>query len=235
MNTLVVYRPGVVPYCDALAFQQRCVDSLKRDAGGGYLILLTHPPVVTIGRSGSLDNVLVSRERLLQEGVEIHETGRGGDVTYHGPGQIVGYPIIRLNDRDRDVHAYLRRLEAVLMGALVEYGIVSARREGYTGVWVGGEKIAAIGVAISRWVTYHGFALNIAPDFRHFALIRPCGITDGGVTSMERILGHGVDQGEVGDRLIEHFAAEFRFDRGEQRRREERDPLPELGQDVINA
>jgi lipoate-protein ligase B len=219
MKQLVVYTPGTVPYGTALAFQMACVEELKSSIPApeetresGYLILLSHPPVITLGRRGTRDNILVPERRLRAEGIQVVEASRGGDVTYHGPGQIVGYPIIRLDPDRRDIHGYLRDLEWVIMRCLADYGIASERRSGYTGVWVGREKIAAMGVAISRWVTYHGFALNLAPNFAHFALIRPCGIREGGVTSMEKVLGHRVPRAEVESALVEHFRAVFGFD-----------------------
>ncbi len=214
MRKCVVYTPGRVAYEEALAFQMACVKRLKDGPTeeSGYLILLEHPPVITVGRRGTHDNILVTRARLRQEGIDLFEVSRGGDVTYHGPGQIVGYPILRLRDHGEDVHRYLRDLESVIMGTLGEFGIASQRRSEYTGVWVGQDKIAAIGVAITRWITYHGFALNVAPDLGHFALIRPCGITDGGVTSMEKLLGRAPGREEVEKRLVANFREVFAFD-----------------------
>lgn len=220
MRRLRVFRPGTVPYDTALAAQMACVERLKSAppaAGGdGFLLLLTHPPVITVGRSGDGRNILVSRERLRQEGVEVRQVSRGGDVTYHGSGQIVGYPIIRLAEHGRDVHAYLRRLEQVIMDTLADYRITAQRSAGHTGVWVGREKVAAIGVAITRWISYHGFALNVAPNFRHFGLINACGITDRQVTSMSRLLGAAVDQAQVEVRLARHFGEEFGFNEIEE-------------------
>lgn len=219
MKKLLVYMPGQIAYGEALAFQLACVERLRTGSpeAGGYLILLGHPPVITVGRSGTPDNILVPRERLRNEGIEVFDVSRGGDVTYHGPGQIVGYPIIPLNDHGGDVHRYLRDLEWAIIRSLADFGIVSQRRPRYTGVWVGRDKIAAIGVAITRWVTYHGFALNVAPNLDHFALIRPCGITDGGVTSMEKLLGRAVDRAEVEKRLVGHFSEVFGFNEIEWR------------------
>ena len=137
-------------------------------------------------------HVLASRDRLRREGIEVHESSRGGDVTYHGPGQIVGYPILRLDLHGRDIHRYLRDLEEVLIRAAGAVRHRGRREEGRTGVWVGREKVAAIGVAVRRWVTYHGFALNVAPNLAHFGLIVPCGIRDTGVTSLARLLGRPV-------------------------------------------
>ena len=215
VKQLRVFRPARAPYDAALEAQVACVQRLKSGQERpetGFLLLLTHPPVITVGRSGGESNVLVSEERLRREGVALRHVSRGGDVTYHGPGQIVGYPILRLDGRDRDVHAYLRRLEQVIIDALADFRIESGRRPGFTGVWAGEEKIAAIGVAITRWVTYHGFALNVDPDLGHFALINPCGITDRRVTSMARLLEAPVDPRRVEDALLAHFAGEFGFD-----------------------
>lgn len=215
VKQLRVFRPGRVPYDSALEAQVACVERLKTGEERpetGFLLLLTHPPVITVGRSGEESNILVSEERLRREGVALRHVSRGGDVTYHGPGQIVGYPILRLDGPDRDVHAYLRRLEQVIMDALAGFGIESGRRPGFTGVWVAEEKIAAIGVAITRWVTYHGFALNVDPDLDHFALINPCGIADRQVTSMARLLDAPVDRRRVEDALVARVAGEFGFD-----------------------
>ena len=204
---------GAVAYDDAFAFQRRLVDDYflnPRDEG--TLILLEHPPVITIGRSGGEENVLASADELAKAGVTVRETNRGGDVTYHGPGQIVGYPILPLAFHGKDVHAYLRRLEAVLIETLWEYGIKAERRDGYTGVWTPNAKIASIGVAISHWIAYHGFALNVSPNLAHFGLIHPCGIVGVAITSMEEFLGRSPDRDEVEGRLIAHFCAEFGFE-----------------------
>jgi lipoyl(octanoyl) transferase len=153
--------------------------------------------------------VLVSAQALAERGVDLFETGRGGDVTYHGPGQLVGYPILDLKPERCDVHRYVRDLEEVLIRAAADLGIVSRRIPGLTGVWVGDQKLAAIGVRISRWVTSHGFALNVSTDLSHFGLIVPCGNADKGVTSMERVLDRPVDMDEVASVVIEGFQAVF--------------------------
>ena len=142
-------------------------------------------------------------------GIEVHETGRGGDVTYHGPGQIVGYPILDLRPDRCDVHRYVRDLEEVLIRATADYGIAAKRIAGLTGVWVGNEKLAAIGVRIARWITSHGFAFNVTTDLGFFELIVPCGIADRGVTSLERLLGRPVSRGELEDRMVGHFCEVF--------------------------
>ncbi len=212
-RTLQVIRPGTLPYAEALELQRRCVSRVRKELhdGSGFLILLRHEPVVTIGRRGDMKNVLVPEEQLENEGVKLSETNRGGDVTYHGPGQVVGYPIIPLDMHGKDVHLYLRKLESVLIETLQDYGIQAQRVSGLTGVWVDNEKIAAIGVAISHWITYHGFALNVDPNMEHFKLIRQCGIEGKGVTSIRRVLGRKIDESEVEDRLVRHFEEEFGF------------------------
>jgi lipoate-protein ligase B len=179
-----------------------------------YLVLVEHnPPVITLGRSAKgPGNVLAPSETLAREGIEVHESSRGGDVTYHGPGQLVGYPILRLDLHGRDVRRYLRDLEEVLIRLLVRFGVEGRRTEGLTGVWVGNYKIAAIGVAVSHWVTYHGFALNVEPNLSHFGLIVPCGIRDKGVTSLARVLGRPVTVAEVKPPLVECVAEVFGFD-----------------------
>jgi lipoic acid synthetase len=209
---LTVYQLGQVEYQEALEFQRRLVnDYTENPRDAGSLILLEHPPVITVGRSGSEANVLVNREDLRRQGVSLFDTNRGGDVTYHGPGQIVGYPILPLAFHGRDVHKYLRRLEQVLIAALWEYGIKAEQKPGLTGVWTDKGKIASIGVAITHWVTYHGFALNVAPNLDHFKLIHPCGIVGCSVVSMESLLGKAPERPEVEERLLAHFRAEFGF------------------------
>ncbi|KPJ59885.1 MAG: hypothetical protein AMS15_06690 [Planctomycetes bacterium DG_23] len=193
-----------------MALQEELVGRLKKDKSApGYLILLQHPPVFTIGRSGGEENLLASSRRLKEEGIKVYQTRRGGNITYHGPGQLVGYPILDLGRIEKDVHKFLRRLEEVIIRALADFGIKGERENGLTGVWVNGKKIAAIGVAISRWVTYHGFALNVAPNLAHFALIHPCGISGRGVTSLENILGRKVELEEVIPPLVGAFGDVF--------------------------
>jgi lipoyl(octanoyl) transferase len=202
---------GVVSYADALALQRSLVEDRRAGKIGDTLLLLEHPHVLTLGvrGDGGRSHILASAETLATRSIEVHEAGRGGDVTYHGPGQIVGYPIIDLNPRRRDVHRYVRDLETVLIRTAGAYGINAHRVEGLTGVWVGDEKLAAIGVRIARWVTSHGFALNVNTYLDHFDLIVPCGIADRGVTSMARLLGRSVDTAEVENRIIEQFKDVF--------------------------
>ncbi|MCX6955878.1 MAG: lipoyl(octanoyl) transferase LipB [Verrucomicrobia bacterium] len=192
----------------AAAWQAQDALVARRIAGeiGDTLVLTEHDPVFTVGlRAGADANLVWAADRLAREGIEVVKTNRGGDITYHGPGQIVGYPIVSLAPR-KDLHAYLRFLEKVLINSLAHLGLPSAaRREGKTGIWLGPRKIAALGVAVRRWVAYHGFALNVSPDLRHFGGIIPCGIaaTDGTVTSLQAELGHAVPLPDV-KRVLAH-------------------------------
>ncbi|PTX96366.1 lipoate-protein ligase B [Opitutus sp. ER46] len=200
---------GRTRYADALARQEALVAQRIADEIGDTLVFTEHEPVFTIGMRGGADAHLVwSAEQLSREGVEVSKTNRGGDITYHGPGQIVGYPIISLATH-RDLHAYLRLLEQVMINALGNLGLAASRREGKTGIWLGKRKIAAIGVAVRRWVTYHGFALNVNANLAHFGGIVPCGITaaEGTVTSMQVELGHPVSEAEVKAVLDTEFRA----------------------------
>jgi len=178
-----------------------------------YLLLVEHdPPVITLGRGADEAHVTTSRDRLQAMGVEVHESARGGDVTWHGPGQLVAYPILRLDLHGRDVRRYLRDLEEVLIRTLARFGLEGRRAEGMTGVWLGPEKVAAIGVAIRRWVTWHGIAVNVAECLDAFGLIVPCGIRDYGVTTLARALGREVSVAEVKPHLVECMAEVFGFD-----------------------
>jgi lipoyl(octanoyl) transferase len=208
---LEIRRLGRVPYADALALQRGLVEDRKAGRIPDLLLLLEHPPVITLGvkGDGGRSHIVASAERLAALGVEIHEAGRGGDVTYHGPGQIVGYPIIDLKPDRCDVHRYVRDLEEVMIRVCADAGISGGRVKGLTGTWVGSEKIGAIGVKISRWVTSHGFAFNVNTNMDHFALIVPCGIDDHGVTSMERLTGSPLRLDDVEEQCARHFAAVF--------------------------
>ena len=208
---LVVRKLGRVAYAEALALQRALVDERRRDEIDDQLIFVEHPHVLTLGvrGDGGRSHILASSEALAARGVEVYETGRGGDVTYHGPGQIVGYPIVDLKPDRCDVHKYVRDLEEVLIRTAADYRIAADRIEGLTGVWVGSEKLAAIGVRIARWITSHGFAINVTTDLDGFRLIVPCGIADRGVTSLSRLLGRSVDLDEVQDRVVEHFCRVF--------------------------
>jgi lipoyl(octanoyl) transferase len=189
----------VVPYAEALELQKQIVERRRANEIPDQLLLLQHPAVITLGVKSRNDrsHVLETPERLAARGIEIIETGRGGDVTYHGPGQVVGYPIIDLNPDRRDVHQYVRDLEEVLIRTVDAFGIAAGRLPGLTGVWVGNDKVAAIGVRIARWITSHGFALNVGTNLEHFGLIIPCGVTDKNVTSIERLIGRPASMSEV--------------------------------------
>ncbi len=208
---LEVHRLGVVSYGDALELQKQLVERRKSNEIPDQLLLLEHPPVITLGVKTRNDrtHVVATSEVLEQEGVEIFESGRGGDVTYHGPGQLVGYPIIDLRPDRCDVHRYVRDLEEVLIRVAADFGVSADRLPGLTGAWVGGDKLAAIGVRIARWVTSHGFALNVSTNLAHFNLIVPCGIADKGVTSLARVTGRSLDMDEVADSTARAFAAVF--------------------------
>jgi lipoyl(octanoyl) transferase len=209
---VTVQRLGVVEYQAALDLQRELVEKRKRNEIGDQLLLLEHPHVITLGvrTRGDRSNVLAAEDVLAAKGVALFETGRGGDVTYHGPGQLVGYPILDLKPDRQDVHRYVRDLEEVLIETVSDFGIAAERVRGLTGIWVGREKLAAIGIRISRWVTSHGFALNVSTDLSMFGLIVPCGIADRGVTSMDRLLGRPVSMDEVAEALSVRFAAVFR-------------------------
>ncbi len=202
-----VRRLGLVRYQDALTLQEQLVEDRKAGRIGDQLLLLEHHPVITLGVRSRNDrsHVLQTPESLAAQGIDLFETGRGGDVTYHGPGQLVGYPIVDLTPERRDVHRYVRDLEEVLIRSVAPFGIEAGRIPGLTGIWVGSEKLAAIGVRISRWITSHGFALNVSTNLDHFRLIVPCGIPDKGVTSMERLLGRRVEMAEVEDQVARQF------------------------------
>ncbi len=183
----------------ALAWKQQDELVVRRNAGevGDTLVFTEHEPVFTLGvRRGAEANLIWSAAELQHRGIEVVQTNRGGDITYHGPGQIVGYPIVHLAPR-KDLHAYLRFMEQVLINAVGTFGLAADRREGKTGIWLGPRKIAAIGVAVKKWTTYHGFALNVNTDLTPFSGIVPCGITDGTVTSLKAELGHELDLAEV--------------------------------------
>ena len=192
--------------------QESAVGSLRSSEGDEQLLLLEHPHVFTLGRGANSANILAGADQLESLSIEVHETGRGGDVTYHGPGQLVGYPIIDLKPDRCDVHRYVRDIEEVLIRSIAEFGITGERIPGLTGVWVGTEKIAAIGIRIARWITSHGFALNVNTDLDYFQMIVPCGITDKGVTSMSRLLGHRLDMKEVARIVALRFAEVFERD-----------------------
>lgn len=203
-----------------MTYRQQGYSGIPPESPLHHLLFCEHPPVYTLGKSGSMDNLLLNEDELQQEGIEFFKINRGGDITYHGPGQIVGYPIFDLEYFFTDVHQYVRYLEEAVIRTLAEYGLETIRVKGYTGVWlprtgrVPDRKICAIGVHMSRWVTLHGFAFNIQPNLEHFEHIIPCGIQeeDKAVTSLARELGTTVDMEEVKERLRRHYAQLFDFD-----------------------
>lgn len=212
-RVLAVRRLGTVPYASGLELQEELVERRREQRIPDTLLLLEHPHVITLGSSAQSEHVLADDTRLAGLGIARFEVGRGGDVTYHGPGQLVGYPILDLKPDRKDLHRYLRDLEEVLIRAVGAYGLVGTRWAGRTGVWTGAGKLAAIGVRVSSgWITSHGFALNVSTDLRYFETIVPCGITDRGVTSMERELGRPVTVDEAAERVIESFRAVFGFE-----------------------
>jgi lipoyl(octanoyl) transferase len=211
VRQLEVRRLGLVGYDEALALQRELVEERRAGKVPDLLLLLEHPPVITLGVRAEIarGNVVATDERLAQLGVAVHETRRGGDVTYHGPGQIVGYPILDLRPDRCDVHNYVRDLEEVMIRTCADYGVSAGRIAGLTGTWVGAEKIGAIGIRISRWITSHGFAFNVGTNLDHFKLIVPCGISDRGVTSLERATGRSIPMREVEDTIVRRFAEVF--------------------------
>ena len=217
---------GLIGYAEAYALQKRIVAARKAEAIEDVLLLCEHPHVITQGRNGKREHLLVGEHVLRQKGVEFYETSRGGDITYHGPGQIVGYPILNLGEIHRDVVWYVRMLEEAMIRATAEFGITAGREPGKTGVWVEfaedgsslatrhsplatSEKLGAIGVHISRWITSHGFAYNVSTDLRFFDLIVPCGIADRKATSLEKLLGRAVEKSEVATSIARHLGELF--------------------------
>ncbi|HYH81705.1 MAG TPA: lipoyl(octanoyl) transferase LipB [Longimicrobium sp.] len=207
---LDVRRMGRVPYGDALELQKALVDQRRAGRIPDTLLLLEHPHVITLGSGAHDENVLVTAEERAARGIELFETGRGGDVTYHGPGQLVGYPILDLKPDRCDLHRYLRDLEEMLIGVLGEMGIEGSRKEGLTGVWAGDRKLAAIGVRVSSgWITSHGFALNVSTDLGFFGAIIPCGIRDHGVGSLSEETGRAVTLAEAEAAVVRQMTRVF--------------------------
>ena len=200
---------GLIEYSEGLRIQRSAVDRLASREAPEQLLLLEHPHVLTLGRGADTSNILADQNQLQSNSVEVHETGRGGDVTYHGPGQLVGYPIINLKPDRCDVHRYVRDVEEVLIRTIADFGVTGCRISGLTGVWVGNEKLAAIGVRIARWITSHGFALNVNTDLNYFSMIVPCGISDKGVTSLSRLLGRQIELSEVAGVAATKFSQVF--------------------------
>ena len=205
-RTLLAYRLGRIAYADAHALQQRLVDARKAGQIGDTLLLLEHPKVITLGRAAKREHILLAESALREGGYELFETGRGGDVTFHGPGQLVAYPIVDLAPDRQDVRRYVRELEETMLRVAADYGLAAERVAGLNGAWVGTNKLGAVGVRISRWITMHGFALNVSTELSAFEAIVPCGIRGRGVTSLARELGREVSHEEVETRAAEHLA-----------------------------
>jgi lipoate-protein ligase B len=200
---------GRTRYAEAWELQRQLFELCRRGLTGDTLLLTEHDAVYTLGKSADDNHLLASEEELTRDGTEVFHIDRGGDITYHGPGQIVGYPILNLQHFTPDIHLYLRQLEEVIIQSLARFGIEGGREEGLTGVWVRGEKVAALGVRVSRWTTMHGFALNVNTDLQKFARIIPCGIFHKGVTSMEQLLGRPIPLSDVEGVLVESFVHVF--------------------------
>jgi lipoyl(octanoyl) transferase len=235
-NCLIV-ELGLMGYGDAWALQKRLVAARKANATEDVLLLCEHPHVITLGRNGKREHLLASEHVLKQKGVELHATDRGGDITYHGPGQIVGYPILNLGAIRRDVVWYVRMLEETMIRATAEFGVSAGRLEGKTGIWAPTagteEKLAAIGVHISRWVTSHGFAYNVSTDLRFFDLIVPCGIADRKATSLEKILGRSIERKEVARQLVKHFGDVFGLEMKQASRQDLLEKLEQAERPVV--
>ena len=200
---------GLIGYAECDSLQRRLMSARSAGEIEDTLLLLEHPPVITLGTAGGEESILADRADIERAGVEVFRTDRGGNVTYHGPGQLVGYPIFDLREHGKDVHLFLRNMEQAVIGCLADFGVEGHAVSGYTGVWVGEEKICSIGIAVRRWITYHGFALNVCPNFEHWALIHPCGLTGRQVTSIERLLGHDPGMDAVKTAAVKRFAERF--------------------------
>ena len=205
-RSLTAYRLGQVGYAEAHALQERLVEARKQDQIGDTLLLLSHPKVITLGRAAKAANILLSEEALRARGYEVFPTGRGGDVTFHGPGQLVAYPIIDLKPDRVDVRRYVQDLEETMIRTCADYGLHAGRVQGLNGAWIQDRKVGAVGVRISRWVTMHGFALNVVTDLSLFSAIVPCGIQDRSVTSLAKELGRDLTMAEVETRAAGHLA-----------------------------
>ena len=204
-----VYRLGTIEYNWAYRLQRKLFEQRVKDERGDTLLLLEHPPTITVGASGKLENILVPQSQLSDKGINVFFTDRGGDVTYHGPGQLVGYPIIGLRERGRDVHRYLDKLEEMLIRTLADFSIKGSRDRTHAGVWVRNKEIAAIGLKVKRWVTMHGFALNVDVDLRPFSFINPCGFSHRKATSISSLTSQSTSVRTVTERLLAHFSDIF--------------------------
>lgn len=205
---------GEMDYKEALEIQEKLMCLRQKGNIGDFLLLVEHPPVITVGRRGTENNILLSKEELQAAGVGIYEVSRGGDVTYHGPGQIVGYPILDLNDFGKDIKDFVWKIEEVFIELLKDIYNIDAYRDEkkYTGVWVGNNKITAIGIAVKHWVTMHGFAFNVNTNLEHFKWITPCGITDRGVVSLQKLLGYQLDYNKLTGEVAEYFCKVFNLE-----------------------
>ena len=214
MSTLDIYELGTVPYKKALEYQENLLARRIAEETGDSLILLEHPPTITTGRKGNTENLLVRKEYLEKHGISFIHASRGGDITFHGPGQIVGYPILNLKNHEMDIRKHLRSIEEVIIRTLRDFGIEGGRIDGVTGVWVKRSKIASIGIAIRKWVTYHGFALNVSTNLDYFELILSCGITDVKITSIGSWLGSegNFRMDDVLGSVIKNFMGVFGFE-----------------------
>jgi lipoyl(octanoyl) transferase len=211
VHDLEIRRLGVVPYEAASTLQRDLVEQRRAGRVPDILLLLEHPHVITLGVKGNVarSHLIATPDLLAARNVQVHETGRGGDITYHGPGQIVGYPILDLRPDRCDVHRYVRDLEEVMIRTAGDFDVLAARISGLSGAWVGADKIGAIGVRISRWITSHGFAFNVTTDLDFFKLIVPCGIETGGVTSLSRATGRRISMEDAEAAIVRNFAAVF--------------------------
>lgn len=214
MQSLTVHKLGMINYKKALDLQLSLLEKRKHGEIGDTILLLEHPPTYTIGRKGNIKNLLIDYKNLIKRGIHFERVSRGGDITFHGPRQLVGYPIIDLNNFNRDVHRFLRKLEEVIILTLNDFGINGERVPELTGVWVEGEKIASIGLGVKKWITYHGFALNVNTDLTYFDNIVACGIPKVKITSMEKKLGtkNGIKMTEVENSVIKAFKKTFNMD-----------------------
>src|SRR5574341_206026 len=211
MDGFKVYRLGLIDYQNAIKLQLSLIEKRMKEEIEDVLLLLQHPPTFTMGRSGKTEHILSNIEELKKRGIHFEEISRGGDVTYHGPGQLIGYPILDLNKFKRDIHQYLRNIEEMLILTLGDFNIKARRIEGLTGVWVNEEKVASIGVGIKRWITYHGFALNVNTELSYFDMIIPCGIPGAKMTSMKKIVAEkeNLEITEVESSIINAFSKVF--------------------------
>ena len=225
MKSIEIIQLGITDYHQAWNYQKKLFDKVVKERAQNYLLLTEHNPVITVGKSGSLKNLLATPAQLASQGIELIDIDRGGDITFHGPGQLVGYPILDLTQFEQDIHWYLRMIEEVIIKSLMDFGINGKRIENLTGVWVKKRKICAIGVKVTRWVTMHGFALNISTDLDYFNHIIPCGISDHGVTSILVEKGNIVDQKDVINSLCGYVSDIFNVRLSHKKRKTNVSPL----------